>query len=112
MGILRARRGARRASSISIHRRRARAGRRCEARPLRHNGKADEGIALLEKAVKDHAGEPNAYVTLAQVYSEADRGAQAVKVLQDAQSRFPNENLITFELGAVLDKQKRFADAE
>jgi tetratricopeptide (TPR) repeat protein len=85
---------------------------RLEAQALRHNGKADEGIALLAKAVKDHADEPNAYVTLAQVYAEADRGAQAVTVLQDAQSRFPNDDLIAFELGAVLDKQKRFADAE
>src|SRR5262249_7389454 len=69
-------------------------------------------IALVEKAVKDLADEPNAYVTLAQVYSEADRGAQAIKVLQDAQTRFPESDLITFELGAVFEKQKRYADAE
>jgi len=85
---------------------------RLQAQALRHSGKADQGIALLEKAVKDHADQPNAYVTLAQVYSEADRGAQAVKVLQDAQTRFPDDNLIAFELGAVFDKQKRYADAE
>jgi tetratricopeptide (TPR) repeat protein len=85
---------------------------RLQAQALRHSGKADQGIALLEKAVKDHAGEPNAYVTLAQIYSEADRGAQAVRVLQDAQTRFPDDNLIAFELGAVFDKQKRYADAE
>ena len=85
---------------------------RFEAQALRHNGKADEGISLLEKAVKAHADDPSAYVTLAQIYSEAERGAQAVKVLQDAQSRFPDNALIAFELGAVFDKQKRFADAE
>jgi tetratricopeptide (TPR) repeat protein len=85
---------------------------RLQAQALRHSGKADQGIALVEKAVKDHGDEPNAYVTLAQVYSEAERGAQAVKVLQDAQKRFPDNNLIAFELGAVLDKQKRYADAE
>jgi len=85
---------------------------RLEAQALRHSGKADQGIALVEKTVKEHADEPNAYVTLAQVYSEADRGPQAVKVLQDAQTRFPDNDLIAFELGAVFDKQKRYADAE
>src|SRR6185436_9504326 len=85
---------------------------RLQAQALRHSGKAEQGIALLEKAVKDRADDPSAYVTLAQIYSEAERGAQAVKVLQDAKTRFPDNNLIIFELGAVLDKQKRFADAE
>ena len=85
---------------------------RLEAQALRHTGKGDQGIALVEKTVKDHADDPAAYVTLAQTYSEAERGTQAVKVLEDAQTRFPDNDLIAFELGAVLDKQKRFADAE
>ena len=33
-------------------------------------------------------------------------------MLQDAQQKFPADTTISFELGAVLDKQKRFADAE
>jgi predicted Zn-dependent protease len=56
---------------------------RLEAQALRQNGKADQGIALMEEAVKHHADDPVAYISLAQAYSEADRGAQAVKVLQD-----------------------------
>jgi tetratricopeptide (TPR) repeat protein len=83
-----------------------------EARALRHNGKADQGIALLEEAVKTHADEPLAYIGLAQMYSDTDRGAQAVNALRDAQTRFPQDNGIAFELGAVFDKQKKFADAE
>ena len=35
-----------------------------------------------------------------------------MKVLQDAQSKFPGDTTIGFELGAVFDKQKKFADAE
>ena len=85
---------------------------RLHAQALRHNGKADQGIALLEEAVRRHADEPLAYVSLAQAYSEADRGAQAVKVLQDAQAKFPTDDTIAFELGTVFDKQKKFADAE
>ena len=32
--------------------------------------------------------------------------------VQDAQVKFPAETGITFELGAVLDKQKKFAESE
>ncbi len=85
---------------------------RLEAQALRQNGNADQGIALLESVVQSHADDPTAYVALAQLYADADRGAQAVKVLQDAQGRFPADQSIAFELGAVFDKQKRFADAE
>jgi tetratricopeptide (TPR) repeat protein len=85
---------------------------RLEAQALRQSGKADQGIALLETIVKAHADDPSAYVALAQLYSDADRGAQAVKVLQEAQAKFPADQSIAFELGAVFDKQKRFADAE
>jgi tetratricopeptide (TPR) repeat protein len=85
---------------------------RLEAQALRHNGKADQGIALMEEAVTHHADDPIAYISLAQAYSDAERGAQAVKVLQDAQSRFPTDDGIAFELGTVFDKQKKFAEAE
>ena len=53
-----------------------------------------------------------AYVALAQVYSDANRGAEAVKSAATAQAKFPAETTIAFELGAVFDKQKQFADAE
>jgi tetratricopeptide (TPR) repeat protein len=85
---------------------------RLQARALRLNGKTDQGIAVLEEAVKNHSGEPLAYISLAQLYAEADRGAQAVRVLQDAQGKFPTVNAIAFELGTVFDKQKKFAEAE
>ena len=85
---------------------------RLQARALRLNGKADQGIALLEEAVKNHSEEPLAYISLAEIYSDSDRGAQAVRVLQDAQAKFPTVNSIAFELGTVYDKQKKFAEAE
>ncbi len=85
---------------------------RLQARALRLTGKADQGIALLEEALKQHGDDPLAYVSLAQVYSDADRHAQAVKVLQDAQAKFPADDAIAFELGTVFDKAKQFADAE
>jgi tetratricopeptide (TPR) repeat protein len=85
---------------------------RLEAQALRQSGKADEGIALLETVLKANGNDPSAYIALAQIYSEADRGAQAVKLLQDAQVKFPADGTIPFELGAVYDKQRRFPEAE
>jgi Flp pilus assembly protein TadD len=62
--------------------------------------------------VQRHGDDAASYLALAQGYSDANRGSQAVKTLQDAQIKFPGEPLIPFELGAVFDKQKRFSDAE
>jgi tetratricopeptide (TPR) repeat protein len=85
---------------------------RLEAQALRESGKTDQGIAVLEDFVKQRGDDPRAHVALAQLYSEASRGSQAVRVLQNAQTKFPTEMLLTFELGAVFDKQKRHAEAE
>jgi tetratricopeptide (TPR) repeat protein len=85
---------------------------RLQAQVLRRSGKADQGITLLEAALKAHADEPFAYIALAQLYADVDRGEQAVKTLQMAQAKFPADNGIAFELGTVFDKQKKFSDAE
>lgn len=85
---------------------------RLEAQALHESGKTDQGIAVLEDFVRTRGEDPRAHIALAQVYAEASRSAQAIKVLQTAQSRFPTETLLTFELGAILDKQKRHAEAE
>jgi tetratricopeptide (TPR) repeat protein len=85
---------------------------RLHAQALRQNGQADQSVTVMEDALKKHADEPAAYVAMAQLYADIDRGAQAVKVLQDAQAKFPADDSIVFELGAVYDKQKKFPDAE
>lgn len=85
---------------------------RLQAQALRQSGKADQGVALLEESVKKNGDDPSAYIALAQMYGDLERGADAVKVLQDAKTKFPTDSDIVFELGATFDKQKRFADAE
>ena len=85
---------------------------RLEAEGLRLWGKGDEAVAVLEQLTKRQAANPMAHVALAQIYQETNRGAQAVKVLQDARTRFPEDTSITFELGSVLEKQKKYSDAE
>ena len=85
---------------------------RLEARALREGGKVDQGAALLSGLVQQHEDQPGGYVALAQYYTDANRGADAIKVLQGAQSKFPTDTTFTFQLGAVLDKQKRYAESE
>ena len=83
-----------------------------EATALRRGGKADQGIAAMEEFLRRKQDDPEAYVAMSQVYTDANRGAQAVKVLQEAQAKFPTETGIAFELGTVLDRQKKFAESE
>ena len=85
---------------------------RLEAQALRQSGKADQALALLEGVVQKKADDPDAYIALAELYNDASRGAQAVKLLQDAQSKFPAESSLTFELAAVLEKQKKYSESE
>jgi tetratricopeptide (TPR) repeat protein len=85
---------------------------RLEAQALRQTGKAEEAVTLLQDFIRKQADRPEPYVALAQLYSETKRGGDAVRVLQEAQLKFPADTMIPFELGAMLDKQKRFADAE
>ncbi len=84
---------------------------RLEAQGLRQSGKSDEAVGVLRQFLMAH-DRPDAYVALAQVYSDTRRGGDAVKVLQEAQTRYPDDTTIRFELGTVFDKEKRFADAE
>ncbi len=84
---------------------------RLESQALRQSGKANDAVALLQDFAK-RQDKPDSYVALAQAYSDAKRGDEAVRVLQEAQAKFPEDTTIGFELGAVFDKQKRFADAE
>lgn len=83
-----------------------------ESSALRRAGKVDQGIAAMEEFFRRQQDDPDAYIAMAQVYTDSNRGAQAVKVLQDAQVKFPTETGIVFELGAVLDRQKRFNESE
>jgi tetratricopeptide (TPR) repeat protein len=85
---------------------------RLEAQALARDGKGDQGVAVMEAALQDHPDNPDAYVALAQTYTEAARGPKAVQLLRDAQMKFPDVTTIPFELGAVFDKQKNFVEAE
>jgi predicted Zn-dependent protease len=85
---------------------------RLEAQALRRVGKSAEALALLEEVARAQSTDPDAHIMLAQGYVDANRGPQAVKVLQEAQAKFPGEMSIMFQLAAALEKQKRFTESE
>jgi tetratricopeptide (TPR) repeat protein len=85
---------------------------RLHAQALRQSGQPDPAAALLQEVVRKQADRPLAHVVLAQLYADIGRGADAVAVLTEAQAKFPSDNAIAFELGAVLEKQKRYSEAE
>ena len=85
---------------------------RLQAQALRQSGQADRAVAVLQEVLDKQADRPLAYVVLAQGYMDANRGPDAVKLLERAQVKFPADTSVTFELGAVLEKQKRYVDAE
>jgi tetratricopeptide (TPR) repeat protein len=83
-----------------------------EAQALVDGGKANQGVKLLEDFVGGHGGDSRAYVALSGVYEDAKRDADAVRVLRDAEARFPTDTTIPFELGATLERQKQYDAAE
>jgi tetratricopeptide (TPR) repeat protein len=85
---------------------------RLESQALRRAGKVDEGLAVMEDLLRAQGDDPDVHIALAQAYTDANRPAQAVKVLRDAQVKFPAETSVTFELGAALDKQKKYSESE
>jgi tetratricopeptide (TPR) repeat protein len=85
---------------------------RLHAQALRQTGQPDRAVAVMQELLQKQADRPVAYVAMAQVYQDANRGADAVKVLDEARLKFPTDVSISFELGAILEKQKRYADAE
>jgi tetratricopeptide (TPR) repeat protein len=85
---------------------------RLHAQALRQTGQPDRAVAVMQELLQKQADRPVAYVAMAQVYQDANRGTDAVKLLDEARLKFPTDITIAFELGAILEKQKRYADAE
>ena len=83
-----------------------------EAELYSSRGSPERSEMLLLNAVENNQGEPRGFVALANFYSQQDRVAEAVTVLESAEQRFPEDNSILFQLGAVFEQGDRFADAE
>ena len=85
---------------------------RLEAMVLGGAGSLRAAENVLERALEANAGQPVAYVVLADFYSRQDRPDEAVDLLETALERFPADTSVLFQMGAVLEQHDRFADAE
>lgn len=85
---------------------------RLEAEALRQSGKPEEGAALLTAALEGHVDDVSAYAALAEFHTQARQYDAALRVLDQAAAKFPSDLNITFQTGSVLERQKRFAEAE
>ena len=77
----------------------------------RRQGHADRGIALLEQTLQTR-DEPSVYVSLSELYASASRASDAVDLLTRARGKFPDNEDVLFQLGAVLDQAHRDTEAE
>jgi tetratricopeptide (TPR) repeat protein len=85
---------------------------RLSADALRQVGQVDEGAALLTAACEQHPDDVTTYLALAEFDLQAARYDAALEVLDRASAKFPSNVDVTFEIGSVFERQKRFADAE
>jgi tetratricopeptide (TPR) repeat protein len=85
---------------------------RIEAQTLDRAGRSGEAIAVFDDVLSRRSNDPAVYMTLATVHAEGGRHAQAIEVLQDAQVKFPENADVSFELGALLERQQQYAQAE
>ena len=85
---------------------------RLQAEALGVGGDVQAGVDVLQDALVANDREPMAYVALADYYNEHDRFQDAVELLESAETRFPTDTSILFQLGAVLEQNDRYTDAE
>ncbi len=81
------------------------------AEAYRRQGHVDRGIALLEKTLATR-DEPSVYVSLSELYAAASRANDAAVLLERARTRFPDNQDVLFQLGAVLEQSHRDDEAE
>jgi tetratricopeptide (TPR) repeat protein len=83
-----------------------------EAEALHADGQRDSAVLLLEKSVVLYADVPEAYVALAVLYADSDRSREALRLLEDAKTKFPGSVEVSFQQGAILEQQRRYSEAE
>lgn len=85
---------------------------RLHARALFRSGAASRALALLEASVKANPDDSDAYVALADLYADAGRVDEGIRLLDRAGERFPQDSSVPFQQGSILEKADRFSDAE
>jgi tetratricopeptide (TPR) repeat protein len=84
---------------------------RLEAQALRQAGKFDEAAAVLREQIT-RAPDVASYLALATVHGEARQWDAALSALDEAERAYPADVDLLFQRGALLEQQKRYAEAE
>lgn len=85
---------------------------RMEADALKGQGKFDAGLAALRPVAEAAEAGPTGAVVLSDYYVSNHRYEDAATVLKAAQAKYPRDLTIQFEYGAMLERLKRFDEAE
>jgi tetratricopeptide (TPR) repeat protein len=82
---------------------------------LGENGQTDEAAALLRSLLAKNGGDRDLYITLCQVYERGKRfddAEQAARMAEKLASTPAENEVVWFLLGAIFERQKKFALAE
>lgn len=85
---------------------------RLEARMLGDQGEVDAGVRVLRRMLAQNADDATAHIALAGYYADYDRLDDAVDLLEAATASFPDNVSILFQLGALLERDDRYDEAE
>jgi tetratricopeptide (TPR) repeat protein len=85
---------------------------RLEAQAWRGQGQIDRAVAILRPFVDAPGATALAFTALANLYGDAKRYDDAVRVLADAEAKFADDPDLPFQRGAIFEQQKRYAEAE
>jgi tetratricopeptide (TPR) repeat protein len=83
-----------------------------EARALAGVGRRADAIASLQELIATDAGQPSAYLSLADMLVDEGRSAEAYAVLDTAAARFPDNLAVPFQRGALYERAHDYDRAE
>ena len=84
---------------------------RLYAETLVRAGRAGEALTVLEPVARE-SGDPRGYMALAELYGSMQQFNAALEVLQEARAKFPEDTALMFQLGASLESQEQYNEAE
>jgi predicted Zn-dependent protease len=82
---------------------------------LGEKGQVDQGVAMLRKFLHAGSGDSEVFLGVAQVYERSRRYAEAenaVRAAENARNGSADPEMATFLLGAIFERQKKYAAAE
>lgn len=85
---------------------------RLRAEALRGAGKTAEAVQVLKDALAQQPEDVSAHLALSEMYAATHQYEPAVTLLHEAARKFPSDLTVRFQLGSVLERQGKVADAE